>query len=69
MLLLGQTLYPNPKLLGITLHKDLTLLDISFFYIFYIKTIDPRHRASNISSNNSKPYLKQFEDSVCNYKS
>jgi len=47
---LGQALQPNPRFLGIVLHKDLTLLDFSFFNIFYAKTIDPRHSAGYTAS-------------------
>jgi hypothetical protein len=39
--------------LGITLQKDLTLLDFSFFFhIFYAKQINPRHRAGYVTSIN-----------------
>jgi hypothetical protein len=49
---LGQALQPNPKFLDITLQKDLTLLDLSFFLVFFIqKKINPRHRAGHVTSN------------------
>jgi hypothetical protein len=34
---LGQALQLDPRLLGISLQKDLTLLDLSLFYIFYAR--------------------------------
>ena len=39
ILFLDQALQPNPKLLGITLQKDLTLLNLSFFIYFLYKKI------------------------------
>jgi len=52
ILLLGQALQPHPRLLGIALQKDLILLDLTFFfYIFYAKTIDPRHHAGYVTSD------------------
>jgi hypothetical protein len=50
ILLLGQTLQPNPRLLGITLQKNLTLLNLSFFFIFFMQKKDPRHRAGHVTS-------------------
>jgi hypothetical protein len=35
ILLLGWTLQPNPRFLDIALQKDLTLLDFSFFFVFF----------------------------------
>jgi hypothetical protein len=34
---LGQALQLDPRLLGIFLQKNLTLLDLSLFYIFYAR--------------------------------
>jgi hypothetical protein len=36
-LILGQVLQPNPRLLGIVLQKNITLLDLNFFLIFFMQ--------------------------------
>jgi hypothetical protein len=48
---LSQYLQPNSRLLGIALQKDITLLDISFSYIFfYAKKVDLQHHAGHVTS-------------------
>jgi len=44
-------LQPHPRLLSITLQKDLILLNLNFFDIFYAKAIDPRHHAGHVTSS------------------
>jgi hypothetical protein len=48
---LGQVLQPNSRFFNIVLQKDLTLLDLSFFLVFFIqKKINPWHRAGHVTS-------------------
>ena len=51
---MGQALQLNSRLFGIDLQKDLILLDLSFFWYFLCKQIDPRHRAGHVTSINTK---------------
>jgi hypothetical protein len=41
----------KPKTFGYSFAENLKLLNLSFFYIFFIKKNDPRHHAGHVTSN------------------
>jgi hypothetical protein len=48
ILFLGQALQSNPKLLDITLQKDLTFLNLKLYFILFIyKKINPWHHGGD----------------------